>query len=1058
MDTADTYTKYYKVDITTDSIFGDYSVTTNSDGSVTYTYAITGTNTTATVTYSGSVEYFTYTTDSGEVSALYATGEVTVTAYTKYSYNLSKVNDTDASPTADSYTYSATVKNISSSGTLTLGWNSNNVGYINVYSDIAFTFSDGENDTSLSKGNSILTTNDVAKLKDSTLSNGTVTAGVTNYYFLGWAKVSGDSLTFTDITVTSDFDSESTYYAIWGYSSVTLTPVTAVTSGNLPTPSLDGTFFSWYTDSKLGTVASGLTADTYTYYAKAAASTVTINGVTYTFSTSTTGYTYYYSKSPTTLEIDSVKANGGYYAITSYSYTTTADNNNYDVKNDVLVIESEINGFDVVAIQGEVFSMDNTGLSDTPATIIFPDSLIFVWARAFYKNTAVSKIVFLANKVYFSNDTGGTASETKTTDPRTRYAFYMDNSNGNYTNLTVYYKNVVGIGESSSNTYHYVFYSYYNKPTIGSTKDYFVSYTTTWTLYNDISVTYGEGVDKALTYETSDIQSIVAKALATYSYVETVDGYYFFTTSLPTSDVESSIKAAVLAAINNHTASTETDRFVGGYDVNVAISDYGITVEITESAKPYYAITTAVSGDSVSSNTGTVSYSSCYSDSENTYSNYLAGSVTATFTPVGSYKLTAVSYGDNSSYTITDKENGTYSVTIEFGSCPTIYLTWEKITESYVIIYSDVAASYNGTPLECVGSNTYYIGEAAAYAGANATKGDTSATLTALTANESGYYFLGYATDNGTIAYTSVNISSALTDNNSTGTTYYAIWGKSAIAELTVSAVNESTATMPTPSASTSGTFYSWYTGYKTHTYSGTANFVDNKTYQGDTSYSNLTWETEFSNYSYSVFSGMTSELVSGTYTYYARMQYSFTITFTGSTSTELWMDTSNTHFSGNTSFTYIYGGTSSSNTLNYTYGSNGIAENDNDILEGNFVFVYYENVRHPSGTDACSCANIIVYENFEYFLNEVNKAGYDNSIVTYNDSTHIYSSDYVTYHSFNLWASGSTRYLTATSFSGMDVAVTASSIGSTVSEATALTDYTSYTVIQSDIAINYNF
>ncbi|MGN0824043.1 MAG: hypothetical protein ACI4MB_03120, partial [Candidatus Coproplasma sp.] len=139
------------------------------------------------------------------------------------------------------YIVNVSVTNSYGDLTITVNVSLNVPAKIIVKSDVAFSYTLGENVQQISAGSSAL---NVVKSGDNVLLYNPVASG---YTFLGWARVYNGVLTF--IGETAEYDASATYYAIWGASKVGNAVVaTAATSGTaLPTTNSGNG--KWYDNS-----------------------------------------------------------------------------------------------------------------------------------------------------------------------------------------------------------------------------------------------------------------------------------------------------------------------------------------------------------------------------------------------------------------------------------------------------------------------------------------------------------------------------------------------------------------------------------------------------------------------------------------------------------------------------------------------------------------------------------------------------------------------------------------------------------------------------------------
>lgn len=183
------------------------------------------------------------------------------------------------------------------------------------YSEVSYTYS-FNNQTIEVAGSSEST--QISVVNGDAITDYTLTATESGYYFLGWAQVVNGELVFIGSEVTAAEELE--VYAIWAYSSQSLTGYTVATSGaSLVTDltSSGGTFYKWYADSAFTTEITEITTANTVVYARwqfsmdfnfsEGNSKLIVDGSTYASDTSTLTCTY------------SVSVLEGYYVTVEYS-------------------------------------------------------------------------------------------------------------------------------------------------------------------------------------------------------------------------------------------------------------------------------------------------------------------------------------------------------------------------------------------------------------------------------------------------------------------------------------------------------------------------------------------------------------------------------------------------------------------------------------------------------------------------------------------------------------------------------------------------------------------
>ncbi|MCD8371981.1 MAG: InlB B-repeat-containing protein [Clostridia bacterium] len=692
--TTDDATPYYLVNVnnyidvnetTTDWNVKNASNVTDNNGNITsvvINYVKDGSTDTSTVTYTGNVEYFEYT------NALYATGSVSVAAETKYNYELSTVNGSEAT---DNAVESVTLTSGAAS-TLTLKWSQTDAKYINVVSKVEFTINDDNKTTEVSTDGDTLFYSDVANKKGNTLNDCTIATTAKGYYFLGWAYDNSGTLTFTNITISdpadgeSAFDNTSTYYAIWGYwayatdeNCTTALSCTVTTEGKdftETTPTLEGTFFGWYTDKNLTSKASDLSSGNYTYYAKAAASTVVVNYVTYTF-TKADSFTYGASSSDSNYKSEyysytnTMTVDGGYYTITGHDTAIYSSNFASD-SDDWLVLKNTVNNFKVLEIAAGAFATSKS--TGSLKNVLVPENIVMIGYRAFLDNKSLTTIVFLADTVFFSSNYNNVTYDSKDTSYDSKnYPFYgcTNASNDDSSGLTVYYKKAYSSNMSNSTTLNGGTFVVNRK---GTNDFVYASGTTDW-MYIDTTIVSTTDVAES----TFELQANLINALEAYASEKGVASYqngdcYFVAGTY--NDISAYIKSYITDAIDKFSA--EYGSYINGHEVTISGSseDFDFTGIDVKDATKYYL--TEVSSGIYVSETDTTKLTQ-NGDPETTTVTTTDGSVT--------YSVTYVTY------TYTDSSN-TYTFTVTFDTAEyfTYTVSSESVTNLFVAESSSVTA------------------------------------------------------------------------------------------------------------------------------------------------------------------------------------------------------------------------------------------------------------------------------------------------------------------------------------------------------------------------------
>ena len=526
---------------------------------------------------------------------------------------------------------------------------------------------------------------------------------------------------------------------------------------------------------------------------------------------------------------------GGHYEISGYTSSLAV----YYGAGSVLVLENEIDGYPVTKIQESAFA------NATLKNVIIPENITYIGGSAFFNNYGIEKVIILADTVCFANDS------TQDVDNNSqRYPFYgctlgSSGEDEDKTNLYVYYKNATCLLENGgvSNVNELdggVFVVKRYTRDYLRTANYEKIDNSDWA-YIDITV----GGDLVDGYASNDIKGKVIEYLNANGYG--YDGSIYNTTgclfvnNLSSSTDAESIANYVEEKINEWTSSPDHGGAIGMYGAEVSFSSHSgftvdsavnavrISVDITanESSEYYYPVTVNYfvgEGDAAEQNNaaGTISYGEgLWAFNEQ---NWLSGENTVTISAANPQYVLGSVYVNGE--LVEGNGDGTYTITVNEATQINAYFTVNDDVH-IISVYSDIDFKYGDDTYTNESGNTYEF----------VYDENVSCTPAALEDN-SGYYFLGWAVDNGTtLEFTELSYTEG------ENITYYAIWGYS-----TQSLENVSQSSGSSLSELTNG---AWYDG----------NFRDGNGEQ-------------------------TGVLKTGVYTYYARWQYKLKIDKSGTADT----------------------------------------------------------------------------------------------------------------------------------------------------------------------------
>ena len=244
-------------------------------------------------------------------------------------------------------------------------------------------------------------------------------------------KVKASDYKIESVSITVHDNTSNTDYSLNVYAGTTLDDLMSeMFSGYV----VDG---NW-TDSD-GTAHTGtaITADDNgkTLYVSLARSSVTINGVIYTF--------YYADGTGTDGSTAANNTDKSHYEISGHTNSIVA----YYQDSTILILENEIDGYAVTAIRSNALANDINETSGLQ-TVIIPANITYVGGRAFLNNYGMKTAIFLADTVCFANDTEDSASNSQ------KYPFYgcstVEGSDSTETYLNIYYKNATWVAEDGT--------------------------------------------------------------------------------------------------------------------------------------------------------------------------------------------------------------------------------------------------------------------------------------------------------------------------------------------------------------------------------------------------------------------------------------------------------------------------------------------------------------------------------------------------------------------------------------------------------------------------------
>ena len=502
------------------------------------------------------------------------------------------------------------------------------------------------------------------------------------------------------------------------------------------------------------------------------------NGVVYTLSGGTQG--------------EGVNTVYDHYEVTGYTQAISA----YYEENTTLVLENEVDGVPVTAIAANAFANSSNTEATSLKNVVVPESITVVGSRAFLDNKGIRSIIFLAQNVTFNTSDGD----------RKYYPFYgcSTDNNDNGSLLNIYYN---GDYESDNvDTFCIKDNGWGNWYRIGDSGWGQMHDGGTWA-YLDISL------DADIeSYASDDLRDDIVAYLADngYSYNEAIyagtdcmlvnlsgvsaDGFK--------AEAESAAKllidtytASVSGAVNMYSVTVEVSAMSGSLDSGFSGGIY-VNIDVTDSGEAWYKTSCSYTLDGETSvvNPMNVEYEEGCSVEFNGVLYVKAGSaITLSSTNSSAYGLVSV---DVNGVSNSDTADGVCEIVMP-ESVANIVANY-KTVGTPISIYSEVSFEYNGVIYENSANGWYSV-----------VLGKEVTELTCeVTAEESDYYFIGWAVMNGK----TLEFTSDLTVSKDAQ--FYAIWAHSTRAisvDLQQSGNGNSLGTPAKTDESQDGTFSAWY-------------------------------------------------------------------------------------------------------------------------------------------------------------------------------------------------------------------------------------------------------
>ena len=522
------------------------------------------------------------------------------------------------------------------------------------------------------------------------------------------------------------------------------------------------------------------------------------NGVVYTLSGGTQG--------------EGVNTVYDHYEVTGYTQAISA----YYEENTTLVLENEVDGVPVTAIAANAFAMSqvNEKFPYSLRNVVVPENVTYVGGRAFLDNKGLETVVFLAESVYFDIDANADADADSQ-----RYAFYgctsLTNSDGSYddtkTNLKIYFKNATTYDEGNNgNTWNDgIGVTNRRKEHSWSSPDYTraIIYQIKEWAYLNISLT--ADIDG---YATDDLRNDIVAYLAENGYAYNADIYnatkYMLVNVSGVSadslkaEIENAVNllvdkhtADVSGAINMYAATAEITAISGNFDSGFG-GGVNINITVNNSGEAWYKVSCGytLDGETSDVNTMKVEYEDGKSEEYEGALYVKAGSkIKFSSSNAEAYALDSVNVNGG---TVENAENGVCEIIMreEVSNLVANYQT----VGTPISIYSEVSFKYDGVIYENSANGWYSV-----------VLGKEVTELTCeVTAEESDYYFIGWAVMNGK----TLEFTSDLTVSKDAQ--FYAIWAHSTRAisvDLQQSGNGNSLGTPAKTDESQDGTFSAWY-------------------------------------------------------------------------------------------------------------------------------------------------------------------------------------------------------------------------------------------------------
>ena len=481
-----------------------------------------------------------------------------------------------------------------------------------------------------------------------------------------------------------------------------------------------------------------------------------------------------------------------HYEVTGYTQAISA----YYEENTTLVLENEVDGVPVTAIAANAFANSSNTEATSLKNVVVPESITVVGSRAFLDNKGIRSIIFLAQNVTFNTSDGD----------RKYYPFYgcSTDNNDNGSLLNIYYN---GDYESDNvDTFCIKDNGWGNWYRIGDSGWGQMHDGGTWA-YLDISLDADiEG------YASDDLRDDIVAYLADNGYAYNADIYNATKCMLVNvsgvsadslkAEIENAANllvdrhtADVSGAINMYAATAEITAISGNFDSGFG-GGVNINITVNNSGEAWYKVSCSytLDGETSGVNTMKVEYEEGNCEEFEGALYVKAGSkIKFCSSNAEAYALESVSVNGG---TAENAENGVCEIIMreEVSNLVANY----KTVGTPISIYSEVSFEYNGVIYENSANGWYSV-----------VLGKEVTELTCeVTAEESDYYFIGWAVMNGK----TLEFTSDLTVSKDAQ--FYAIWAHSTRAisvDLQQSGNGNSLGTPAKTDESQDGTFSAWY-------------------------------------------------------------------------------------------------------------------------------------------------------------------------------------------------------------------------------------------------------